>query len=63
LPRFTVLVEEELCDLCGLCVELCPARVFEEGPGRIEAFSEKCIGCGGCVPLCPRDAITLLVDP
>ncbi len=51
-----VVVDEERCNLCGLCLELgCPALV----PGETAvATTEACTGCALCVEICRRGALT-----
>ena len=51
-----VVVDEERCNLCGVCVDLgCPALA----PGD-DAMSvlETCTGCGLCVEVCRRGALS-----
>ena len=56
-----VIVDHDKCDLCGLCIELCPAYVFYiSNKGVVEADSGKCIECYGCIPLCPQNAIDII---
>ncbi|MDO4787512.1 MAG: nitroreductase family protein [Fretibacterium sp.] len=47
----------EACTSCGLCVELCPARIItadSEGRPFVEEGREAlCIRCGQCVSFCP----------
>jgi indolepyruvate ferredoxin oxidoreductase alpha subunit len=54
----TVLVDEERCNLCGLCLDIgCPAIV----PGDdAVGITEACTGCGLCVEVCKRGALTLV---
>jgi nitroreductase/NAD-dependent dihydropyrimidine dehydrogenase PreA subunit len=48
-----------LCDLCGLCAEVCGRGIYAEQDGRMEYYPEgKCIDCGHCMAVCPRDALT-----
>ena len=52
-----VVVDEERCNLCGVCVDLgCPALA----PGD-DAMSvlETCTGCGLCVEVCRRGGLSL----
>lgn len=55
-----VNVVAEKCIRCGLCVEECPAHIFQPPQdGNPPALSrlEACIRCGHCVCVCPEDAI------
>ncbi len=51
------------CVKCGLCAELCVARIidYEEGqkPWVPEEKEADCIQCGQCVCFCPTTAISL----
>jgi indolepyruvate ferredoxin oxidoreductase alpha subunit len=52
-----VCVDEERCNLCGLCVDIgCPA--IAPGEDFIEIL-DSCTGCGLCVEVCKRKALTL----
>lgn len=55
-----ITVDYDKCNLCGLCIKVCPDQSLvmvsdkiEENPGAIYG----CIGCGHCVSICPEDAI------
>lgn len=55
-----LLVKDEACVGCGLCVEECPHDMilFDKEKGK----AQKCDLCGGqslCVSFCPRDALGL----
>ena len=52
------VVDGELCDGCGICVEECPMGAIELND---KAFvdGEICTECGTCIDVCPRDAITM----
>ena len=57
--RGTVLVDDERCNLCGLCLDVgCPAIAPEEDTVSI---TEACTGCGLCVEVCKRGALTLVL--
>lgn len=46
------------CTGCGLCVEECPAFVFEmTGTKAVVVRGDWCIGCGHCGAVCPEEAI------
>lgn len=55
------------CLKCGLCAELCPARVikFEKGrsPQPVPEAESRCIRCGQCVVFCPVGAFVLNFQP
>jgi NAD-dependent dihydropyrimidine dehydrogenase PreA subunit len=58
----TVHIEEAGCRDCGLCVEICPTKVFEEDTGgklAKVARQEDCIGCTSCVYLCPSRCVSV----
>jgi indolepyruvate ferredoxin oxidoreductase alpha subunit len=56
-PHERVLVDDDRCNLCGLCVELgCPALVA--GDDAVEILSD-CAGCGVCLAVCARGALSL----
>jgi len=69
VPYDQLLVDEELCDYCGLCVPICPEEAIKvEGEplvvpndlgfeGKIEIDKDLCIGCGRCAQVCPYQAI------
>ncbi len=54
----TLILNPDKCIGCGLCVEVCPHRVFEldNKKARIADFNA-CIECGACVNNCPARAI------
>ena len=55
------------CIKCGLCVELCPAKIIEmtgSDVPRVETAKEKsCIRCGQCVSFCPKSCCFLDFQP
>lgn len=56
-------VAEDRCEPCGACIAVCPANVFEAGPGGrpVIARQTQCQTCFLCELYCPADA--LYVDP
>lgn len=52
-------IREELCTLCGKCVEVCPRDALVLEGNRVRAYDERCILCRQCVKSCPTDAIEL----
>ena len=51
-------VDEEKCDECGTCGELCQYSAIVSLKTKPLVFGELCHGCGGCTAVCPRGAIT-----
>lgn len=57
-----VRVDEEKCNLCGLCIEICKDFSLEISGGKVRMSSSPlfgCIACGHCAAVCPVDAITV----
>ena len=59
---FVSSVDQELCTLCGTCVEACPFNALVLDQQTLITTWEKCMGCGVCVGQCPEDAIQLVRD-
>ncbi len=66
-----VMLEPELCILCGLCVDVCPpncisiARADAVGLGTASQSAllldeDSCIRCGLCVNRCPPGALSMV---
>lgn len=62
------IIDEKVCKGCGLCVSVCPKKILELAPDRINPKGynpsqcinqEECIGCGMCAIICPDSAITV----
>jgi len=66
---FIIKVDKERCKSCGLCIEVCPNKVFrlsknfnKAGYHYVEAEGEgknNCSGCQKCVIMCPDVAIEI----
>jgi 2-oxoglutarate ferredoxin oxidoreductase subunit delta len=63
----TVVINEQLCKGCGLCVVACPKQVLSQAKevnskGYHYSYMEKpdqCIGCANCGIICPDGVITV----
>ena len=68
LEDHLVIVNEDECKGCGLCIDICPKDVLIEqsylnrmGYHPAGYSGEGCIGCGHCFYACPEPgAITIL---
>lgn len=56
----TLRYEPKKCTGCGMCVDVCPRRVFAMENGK--AFMtdrDLCMECGACAKNCPFSAISV----
>lgn len=53
-----IFINSNKCTGCGLCMSVCPDKVFALSTGKATITGEKCIKCGHCVAVCPEQAIT-----
>ncbi|HOX47380.1 MAG TPA: nitroreductase family protein [Myxococcota bacterium] len=55
----SVSIRADVCKRDGLCVKLCPVRVFTAASGEVPTVRhlEECCLCGQCVAGCPNGAI------
>jgi len=51
-------VDEERCNYCGKCAEVCAYNAIAVFPKHVLIFPELCHGCGACSYLCPEKAIS-----
>lgn len=55
-----VVVDQDKCEGCEECVEVCPVDVFEmQDEKSVPANAEECLGCESCVEVCESEAITV----
>jgi 2-oxoglutarate ferredoxin oxidoreductase subunit delta len=64
-----VLVREERCKQCGICVETCPQKAISfhnemglTGYRPVIVDDEKCIACGICYTMCPDWVYEIIGD-
>jgi NAD-dependent dihydropyrimidine dehydrogenase PreA subunit len=53
-------IDQDLCNGCGICVEICPMDVFRMDEGNNKAvirYPEDCMLCEFCALDCPEDAV------
>lgn len=52
------VVDEEKCNLCGKCADICQFKAIVVIGETVLPFHELCHSCRGCVRVCPEKAIT-----
>jgi 2-oxoglutarate ferredoxin oxidoreductase subunit delta len=67
-----VVVLEERCKGCGLCVDVCPPHVLELDAGSVNAMghhparlvdASACTSCAKCARVCPDAVLTIYARP
>jgi len=50
--------EMDVCNQCGLCIDICPVGALTRGKNGVVRLDKKiCIGCQACVGFCPTGAM------
>lgn len=65
-----IIVDEELCKGCGICIYICPTNVLESSrrlnrrgfTPPIPAGEDRCTRCRLCERICPDFAIRVVED-
>jgi electron transport complex protein RnfB len=59
-PRKLVVIDEDWCIGCTLCIKACPVDCIVGAPKVMHTVIEPlCTGCELCIPVCPVDCIAL----
>lgn len=58
---YKVILDSDMCKICGLCADFCPMNVYDYTLGSvpIPARQSDCIGCLKCETICPDFAIKI----
>jgi len=66
MAKGTIVVDEELCKGCAVCVSACPnktislsKKVNRKGYNYLEMVNDACIGCANCAIVCPDGVISV----
>lgn len=57
-----LIVDGSMCNMCMLCVNVCPCGAIQIGPHGLQFLAEYCSKCGVCVVECPKGVITQRPD-
>ena len=68
MARGMVIIDEDRCKGCGLCVPVCPKEILQMAEDRFNAKGyrpvevvapEACTGCAMCATICPDVVFTV----
>ena len=62
MEGITVKVDEDLCDSCEECLEVCIFNGVEMIDNKAVVNQNNCLGCGRCETTCPNEAITITIS-
>jgi ferredoxin-type protein NapH len=56
--KYTMNISSELCNSCGMCMRVCPAKAVEKREGYYEILKKDCLVCTECSRVCKQRAIS-----
>ena len=57
------IVDNDLCDECGLCMPLCPPEAIHMTRKGLLVDQLACTGCVKCIAPCPVGALAMVQRP
>lgn len=61
MHRTIIEIDEEKCDGCGLCANVCHEAAIGIVDGKAKLLRDDyCDGAGDCLPACPQGAIKII---
>lgn len=57
--KINIQIDQDLCDGCGLCVNVCPSETISVKNKKARITGEESLTCGHCISACPKKAISL----
>ena len=58
----SVILDEEKCKGCTICVTTCPTEAIRVRDGKARINEDRCIDCGECIRRCPHHAKKTMAD-
>ena len=59
MPAANIDIDKNLCNGCGICVKICPARAFSIVAEKAELIGNCTFACDHCAAVCPQQAISV----
>lgn len=56
--KYAMVIEPELCNRCGMCRRVCPAKAVVKRESNYEILKNECIVCMECSNVCRQKAIS-----
>jgi len=60
VARRIAVVDNDLCDECGLCMPLCPPEAIHLSRRGLTVDPVTCTGCVKCIAPCPVRALRMV---